>query len=430
MDLSQDQQYQPDLRWNFSLVVANGVAFRLVDTLIKPNLVLVVFLSQLTDNPIILGMPLALWTGGFMLSQLWISGRVQQRELALPLYRGTSLLRMALWLLVVVTVMFFRDAGALIAVVILFLIGYPLVWGVSGLAFFEVVGKTIPPRLRGPMFSMRMTFGGVLAIGGGWFVNRVLAEDFPVAFPQNFGLLFAAAAGATAIGLLPFHFMREPAGEPVPPSGEGMRGRWREIRAVWRSDSLFRHFVMARGALLMAISTSPLIIVFAQQQHDLPLNAAAVYLVADTIVGLIAVAASGWLSARLGNRWLAILATGLGLAAFGMVLLAGLVGLFGGAYLYFLVVFVLLAIYNSASAISFVALNLNIPPPDQRPLYIGLANTIFGTLSYLSIAQGILVAAFGYAGLFALATGLMAFGLWQIAGFLHDPGVEEEPVHG
>lgn len=419
----------PDLRRNFTLIVLNGVAFGLVDTLIKPNLVLVVFLAQLTDNPVILGMPLPLWTGGFMLTQLAVTGYVQRSPRVLPIYRITSLVRALLWLGLILIVTFVSNPNWLITALLLFLVGYPLMWGVSGLAFFEVVSKTTPPRLRGPVFSLRLVGSGILALGGGWFVNRVLAAEDVLPFPHNFALIFATAAIVTILGVLAFHAVREPEAAPSP-AQPGLRGRWRDIRAIWDSDRLFRHYVVARVALLLAGGTSPLIIVYAQQRFDLALSAAGVFLVVDTITGLISVSVSGWISARWGNRLLVMAAAGAGLAAFIMVALAGVIGLSTAhAFGYFLFVFVLLAVFTSTSTVGFWALNLNIPPEAQRPLYIGLSNTIFGTASYLSIAQGGLVVLLGYQGLFGLAAGLALFSLWQIVGYLHDPTASEQAAY-
>ncbi len=420
-------EYNPDLRWNYLMGVLNGAAFKLVDTLVNPYLVQVVFLSQLTDNPIILGMPAALWMGGFYLSQLWVSGRVQRLEYALPVYRGTSLVRAVMWVILILATILAREPTVLIAVFLLFLVVYPLTWGVAGLAFMELVAKVIPPRLRGQFFSWRMTLGGILAIGGGWYVNQVLAPGFALGFPQNFAFLFASAAVITILGVLPFHLLREPRGEAHPPALPGIRGRWREIRLLWQQDPLYRHYIKARVALLVAAGTAPLIIVYARGRFGLPLRSAALFLVADTVTGLLAVAASGWLSLRLGNRVLALGAAALGMGVFLLILAAAPLNLSQELALpYFLVVFVLLAAYNGAVAISMFALNLNIAPPERRPLYVGLGNTLVGLASYLSTGQGVVVSLVGYPGLFLLAGLLVAFAAWHIFQ-LCDP-TEAEPA--
>ncbi len=414
-------EYYPDLRWNVRMFVLNGAAFRVVGTLFNPNLVVVVFLAYLTDNPFILGLPAALWMGGLSFTQLWASGRVQRLRTSLPVYRATSLLRAVMWLVVLVAVAFVDNPDVLITVFLLFLLVYPLVWGAAALVFFDLLGKLIPPRARGPVLSWRMSLGGVLALGASWFVNRVLDDGFVFGFPHNFLLIFAATAIVTIIGVLPFHSVREPEEEPRQTESAGLRGQWSDIRRIWRSDALYRRFIVARAARLLAAGTAPLIIVYAGARFHVPLGAAAIFLAADTITNLVVVTASGWLSVRMGNRWLAVLSSVLGVAVFLMIALAGPLGLAEQTAMpYFLVVFVLFAAYNGSTNVSLGALNINLAPPEERPLYVGLGAAIAGLAFYASAGQGAVVALIGYPGLFLLALLLMAVSLWQILR-LHDP---------
>lgn len=421
--MSADSENYPDLRWNFRMGVANGVAFRLHDTLINPGLVLVVFLAHLTDNPILLGMVAPLWLGGLMLPQLWVGNRVQGRDRSLPLYKMVSLIRSLLWLALVLGTATLEAPTALIAVLFAFLLVYPLTWGVGALAFTDIVGKTIPPRLRGPFFSWRMTLGGLLALGGGEFVRRVLSPDFPPGFPHNFALIFAATAVTTITGLLFFHAVREPV--TVARVGfirpKGLREQGRAVRRILGENWLYRRFILARVALYLAANTTSLVVVYAGARFALPLENAPIFLIVDTATELITVALGGWLSLRLGNRPLALAAAALGLVAFAMTTLASPTNLSAHLALpYFIAVFALLAAYRGMSFIGTAALNLNIAPPDQRPLYIGLGNTVLGLAFYVSAAQGVLVPLVGYEGLFLLSALLMAFGLWQLTR-IHDP---------
>lgn len=416
-----------DKQWNFAMVVLNGVTIQQSGVMLHPGLVMVVFLSQLTENPVILGMPMALWSGGFMLSQLVVSGYVQSHTRLLPIYKAVSLLRIGMWVVLFLGAAFIPNTVVLLGLMLFFLVGYPLSSGVSALAFFEVVSKTIPPRLRGTVFSWRQSIGGVIALGTGWFVNRMLAESFGLHFPQNFAVLFGVGTVVVILSMLCFFQVREPDGEVHRPAEEGLRGRWHEIKAILLGDRLYRHYVVGRVALLVAISTSPLIIVYAQKRYDLPLSAAGTYLVVDTITGLLVVALSGWLSTRIGNRKLALLSLVLGGLAFGLIVLTGWLSLNQQwAFLYFALVFILLAAHTRSNAVSFMALQLNIPPEGQRPLYIGFANTIFGLAAYLTIAQGVLVTLIGYLGLFMLALVLILVSLWQIGVYVYDPSEVED----
>jgi MFS family permease len=426
---ADSQVVERNLPWNFRWGVVNGVMFRFINTLVNPSLVMVVLLAHLTDNPIILGMPMALWTGGFMLSQLAISGHIRRLTCTLPLYRKVSLLRAIEWLLLIVAMVVFADQpDALLGAVMLFLVIVPLTRGLSGLAFYEVVSKVIPPRLRGPFFSWRQSLGGLLALGGSWFVQRVLADDSPLGFPANFTLIFGVAAVLSIVGVMTFHTIREPETKAHPPLRTGLRASWGEAREILREDMVYRRFVLARLSLLLAAGTAPLIIVYAGARFGLPLDTAPIFLMVDALTGLIAVAASGWLSLRRGNRWLIRAAALLGLGIFALLALAENLPLgASGALPFFLLIYLLLAAYNGASSISFAALNLNIPPPDKRPLYVGLSGTIFGLGAYLSLAQGVIVAVLGYRALFVLALALAGFAIWQLGG-LYDPTHDGEPV--
>jgi hypothetical protein len=56
---------------------------------------------------------------------------------------------------------------------------------------------------------------------------------------------------------------------------------------------------------------------------------------------------------------------------------------------------------------------LELVPADERPLYLGLASTLVGTILLLTVAGGLLADLLGFAGLFAVSLGLYlgAFGL-------------------
>jgi hypothetical protein len=430
MIAESDQEFVArNLAWNYRWGVVNGVAFRFVDTLINPSLVMVVLLVRLTDNPIILGMPMALWTGGFMLSQLATSNHVRRLRRTMPLYRHVSLARAIEWLILIVAMVVLTDRQALLWAVMLFLVVYPLTWGLSGLPFYEVVSKVIPPRLRGPFFSWRQSLGAVLALGGSWFVQRVLAEDSPLGFPASFTLIFGMAASVSVVGVLAFHAIREPETKVHPPLRAGLRASAQEARQILQEDVLFRRLVLARLALLLAAGTAPLIIVYAGTHFGLPLNTAPIFLIVDALTGMIAVAASGWISLRRGNRWLVRAASLMGVSIFALMAAAESLplGVFG-VFPFFLVIYLLLAAFNGTASISFGALNLNIPPPDKRPLYVGMSSMIFGVGAYLNLVQGVIAAVLGYRALFVLALALAGFAAWQLSG-LYDPTRDREALH-
>ena len=55
---------------------------------------------------------------------------------------------------------------------------------------------------------------------------------------------------------------------------------------------------------------------------------------------------------------------------------------------------------------------LEVSPPSQRPLYMGLANTMLGVGAFIPIVGGVLVNTFGYAVTFVVAAA------WSMVGLL------------
>ncbi|MFL5801526.1 MAG: hypothetical protein ACJ8CR_07265 [Roseiflexaceae bacterium] len=86
------------MRRNYRLGVANGVLFALGDSLSSANLVLALLVRQLGGSLALVGLLPALQTGGFLLPQLLVGGRLQAMAYKLPLYRRAAVARTIAWL--------------------------------------------------------------------------------------------------------------------------------------------------------------------------------------------------------------------------------------------------------------------------------------------------------------------------------------------
>ena len=134
---------KPDMR-TFRLGVVNGVLYILSETLLDPTLVLIAYLSMITDSPILLGMLLPLRDGAWALPQLWVSCFLPSIPRKIDMYRKLSVVRILSWGSIAVVINFVRQPDLIL---ILFFLAYALAAltsGLSGLPFLEIVGKTIP----------------------------------------------------------------------------------------------------------------------------------------------------------------------------------------------------------------------------------------------------------------------------------------------
>src|SRR5262245_48100793 len=152
------------VRNNYRLGVANGVLFAFGDSLSSANLVLALLVRQLGGSLALVGLLPALQTGGFLLPQLLVGGRLQAMPYKLPLYRRAAVVRLIIWVLLTIVVFV---ATALPAQLSLWLIivgymNFNIGGGTSTLAFQDVVAKVVPARQRGSFFGTRQLLAGLL----------------------------------------------------------------------------------------------------------------------------------------------------------------------------------------------------------------------------------------------------------------------------
>jgi hypothetical protein len=401
---------------DFWLGVFNGVVFTLAETLTDPTLVLVAFVSRLTQAPSLIGLVAPLRDAGWFLPQLWLSGYVQSVPYKLVLYRQTAVVRLMAWAgLALATFVLTAPLHLLLAFYLTFG-AYALASGFAGLTFVEVVGKTIPPARRLVFFAWRLFLGGVAALGGAAVVRWLLDDRGPLPFPYNFGALFAAGWVLAAAGLAAFGLIREPPDLQLRPRAAFTQQLRRALQIV-HADRLYRRFLLMRASLLLAGAAVPFFAVFAETRLGGALNMVGVYLATYTAASLAANVFFGRFAERLGNRGVVLLAALAGLLMLllvgGLVLAAAIWGFSGERASQVLAfAFALLGVRDSGLGVSSQPLLLALAPADDRSLYLGFTHTFLGIVLLSTGLSGLVVQAFGFPILLVLTL------LMNLIGFM------------
>ena len=291
---------EQEARRSFGLGVFNGAVFRFSEALIDPPLVLTWFVSQLTSSNLLVGLVTPLGDAGWLLPQIFVSVRIQQMRHKMGSYTVAAVIRAIVWL-------FLGAAMWLVEAPRVLLVGFFVMYtvarlssGLGGLAFFDVVAKTIPARRRGSFFAWRQLLGGLLGLGAGWIVTTILNPP-ALPFPQGHAVLFFLYFAAMAMGMTAFILIREPPGralvEPVT-VGEQLR------RAGWllQKDRVYRRYMVARLALGVASIALPFYGIYAKRVLRAPAGMVGVYVA--TRVGALLLFNLPWgrLSDRRGNQ--------------------------------------------------------------------------------------------------------------------------------
>jgi MFS family permease len=186
-----------------------------------------------------------------------------------------------------------------------------------------------------------------------------------------------------------------------------------------RQNQNLRYLLVARVAILLSYVAAPFYSIYSINVLGAPVSIIGLYMGVRTIVALLINPLWSRLSDRRGNKIVMQRAV-----AIGVVMIAWAVFVPGVARrmnvpaaisAYAIVpVFALMGAYETGVGIGAVNLTLEVAPPNDRAIYIGLTNTILG-VAYLSTAvSGLIVDLTGYEGVFVLGLILLVAAFWAL----------------
>jgi MFS family permease len=410
------------LQRNTRLGIANGILFSFGEALNNGNLVLGPLVRQLGGGLWVVGLLPALQSGGWLLPQMLVGGRLQAQPYKLPLYRRSAMVRILAYGTLAAVILLadvVRPELALAAIVVCYTV-FNVGGGTSALAFQDVVAKVIPPRRRGAFFGVRQLYGGLLAFAlAGPLVALLLSPSNPLPFPLNFGLLALLSLVFMSVGLLSFCYVDEPPQRNVG-RRQGFLETLRSAPALLRRDHTYRTFVLSRLLTRTGQIGEPFYIIYAREALGLPATVIGIYLAVRALSAALSNIYWGRVSDRQGNKRLMLLTGALLVCAPALVLvgpwLAQLLG-FGAAGLTVAMglVYLLSGLAMDGSNIAGLTYLMEVAPEHERPTYTGIANTLLGVITLLPVLGGWLVQHAGYGGLFSLGLVFAVAGLLTVS---------------
>lgn len=369
-------------RINFAMGVIHGTLFQAGLAFSSPTTVLPVFLSHFTGSLALIGLFSAIVTAGGVLPQLLVAHELERRVRGKPLLVTAIWIRAASWGVLGLVTWLCAGCGptVILAALLVLLFTFSTAGGVANVPFTNIWGKTIPPRLRGRFWGHRQLWGGLLAVGSGYVVRRVLAS--PIAFPHNYALLFLFSFALIALSYVALSSVRETSGE-----AHGARAPFRRYLGgaarLFRTDKDFSWFALAQGATMFFQFAVPFYVLYGRARLGMPAEEIGLLIAAQMAGAIGSNLLWGWLSDRFGNRSVIRLTAAATLAIPALALFAGTAG-----WQLLAPLFVLVGVVSSGSKIGFVNYVLEIAPAPERPTYIALSGTLGGLLALLPILGG------------------------------------------
>ncbi len=400
-------------RQNFICFVLDYVFFGVALAFVSQTTVLPSFISQLTDSAPLIGLASTIQTGAWLLPQLMAASFLADKARKKPyLLLFAALGRPVFWLLA--GVLFLVGERAPMLILGLFFVSLVIFMGtdaVASVAWFDMLGKAIPPTRRGRLVGTGQVLSGLLTVGAGAVVNTVLGPQGPL-FPINYALLFSLAGLSLFASWLAMSFMHE----PLAPT-EGNRLPWNaflpKLWTVLRQNHAFSLVTVVRLVAGLSGMAMPFYVIYATEDLRFGAETIGVFISFQVVGSILGGFVWGYLNERSGSKIVIQCSTILAIASPLLALLIPPISRLAGAstiYAYSLI-FLAIGALNSSFMPGFMNFVLELAPPEERPTYIALTNTLCGSLMVVPFLGGWLLQATSYPVLFAATAGGVAAGL-------------------
>ncbi len=380
---------------SFSYLLASYFLTKLGDAIASPKTTLAWLSTAVGAPAFVLGLLVPIRESGSLIPQLFIGGIIRR----LPVRK---------WVWVAGSVV----QGACIAgmgLVALRLEGIAAGWSILGLIVVfsvargfcsvsskDVLGKTVPKRIRGQLTGWSASAAGLLTIG----VGIVLIS--PVSGIGDTAVIGALLVGAGLLWVLAaavYSLVAEFPGE----SGGGRSA----VEALSKLDLLvtdrpFRRFVITRALLLCSALSAPFYVALAQGSRGSTASVLGSFVAAAGLASLLSAPVWGRFADRSSRKVMvaaALLTSAIGLVTFGVHRF--LPGMTGTAW-FLPVAYFALSVAHSGVRVGRKTYLVDLATGNKRTDYVAISNTVIGVMLLLVGAVGALSPLIGAHGVIAL----------------------------
>lgn len=382
-------------RFNFGVGIIDAAFFGLGWGFSSFGTVIPLFVSQMTGSAILIGLIPAIHAVGWQLPQLFTANQIARLRRYKPLVMLMTIqeripfigLALAAWLLPRF------GAGIILPATFFLLIWQGLGAGFTANPWQSMIAKIIPAEILGSFYGIQAAVANIV-ISGAAILAGYLIDHFNS--PLNFALCFGLASLGYGASMAALSFTREPRDdEKIIPATQA--SVFKGMGIILRRDRNFAAFMGVRVIYQFATMGFAFYIVYALRKFNMDAITAGYMTAALTISQTIANASMGWLSDRVGHKKMLVL---------GMISVAfsSLLAWAAPSLHWFYLVFIISAVANVAYWTIGMVLVVEFGTEAERPIYIGMSNTLVAPFTILApILGGWIADVFGYQTTFLLS---------------------------
>ena len=387
------QQIERNYRWNFLVNSLDGASFGFGMSFFSSEIILPLFVSHFTDNPLFIGLISFLGWGGVLVPQLFTANAVERapRKKFFPVTLGFFLERLPIFLLA--PMIYFLATSQPILTLVMFFVLYT--WhnvgaGVVIVGWQDMIAKIIPVEKRGRFYGISNFVGNGTGILGALAIPFVLEK---LTFPLGYVFSFAVTGALLFFSWVFLSLTREPAVYSSKPPVSQLN-YLRSLPEVLRRDHNFRMYLLSQIIFSLSGMATGFLVVYSVQTWNLPDAEAGGFMIALQIGLTLANLIFGFLSDRKGHKLSLEI-------CFLLSALALVLAIIAPSPWWFFPIFFLMGAVSGGALISGSSIVYEFTDAENRPTYIGLANTIPGVVvSVAPLIGGWLAGAMSYRSMF------------------------------
>jgi MFS family permease len=362
------------LRHNILVNVVDGGFFGFAMGFASFSTIIPLFVSQLTDSALLIGLIPAIHSMGWQLPQLINARQVSRQNrflglvLRMTIHERLPILGLAIvaWLTPL--------TGPNTALVAIFAL---LVWQGLGAGFAanpwqSMIGKIFPSEIRGTFLGSQSAAANLMASLSAILAGLILQR---LDSPLDFTLTFLLSSLSLVVSWFFLSKTREDEHELYPITGP--ENFWSALPQILRQDHNLRWFLLVRMLSQLAVIGTAFYTVYAVK--NLGMDELTVGILTSVLLGvqILANPIMGWL----GDHW-----SHRGIMACGILasVLSALLAWWAPSAAWFFPVMVLTGIANVGIWTIAIAMIQQFGREEQRPIYIGLSNTLIAPITIMA----------------------------------------------
>jgi MFS family permease len=387
-----------NLKHNILVNVLDGAFFGLGFGFASFSTILPLFVSQMTNSAVLIGLVPAIHSMFWQIPQLFMAKKVSSLPRIKPHVLLMTLNERLPYIGFFLIAWFLPVMNKKLALVLFFFL---LIWqglgaGLTANGWQSMLAKVIPSKTRAKFFGIQSAASNLLASLGALLAGLLLQKATP---HIGYALCFLIAFFFIMISMIFLALTREPRVE-LPKTITSSSPLLQSVKTILAQDKVFLGFLISRTLFQFGMMAFAFYIVYGVRFLGMSTAYAGVLTSLALITQVVSNPLLGWVADRWGHRPVLIF------GAFSAMLSAFFAWLATSLFLFPLVM-ILAGIANTAFWTIGIAYTLEFGTDQTRPTYVGVLNTLGAPAAILApLFGGWLADTFSYSVTFIFSAGL------------------------